>query len=274
MTYTDELEQVCNFAKRAGDMLLRIYDTPFGYELKGEVDPVTEADRLANTYLVNALRGAFPSDGVVAEETADTSDALDKRRCWYVDPLDGTKEFIKKNGEFSVMVGLAVEGHSTLGVVYQPVTDKLYSGIVGEGATLASQGNTKSLRVSDIREPAQLRLVTSRSHRSDGVDQILTALGIVQQSVSGSVGLKAGLIAEQAADLYVHLSDRSCAWDACAPEAILRAAGGCFTDLAGRPFFYGGTDMRSRHGILACNTAAFEGVLTVVEKVAKTMNLI
>lgn len=274
MNYAHELEQACDFARRAGDTLLRVYETHFGYELKGEVDPVTEADRLANTYLVNALRSAFPTDGVVAEESADISDALDKTRCWYVDPLDGTKEFIKKNGEFSVMVGLAVEGRSVLGVVYQPVTDKLYTGIPGVGAALSAQGDTRSLRVSDVGEAARLRLVTSRSHRSEGVDQIVSALGIEHQAVSGSVGLKVGLIAEQVADLYVHLSDRSCAWDACAPEAILRAAGGCFTDLAGRPFMYGGTDMRSRHGILACNTAAFDAVLPVVQSVAKAANLI
>ena len=90
----------------------------------------------------------------------------------------------------------------------------------------------------------------------------------------GSVGLKAGLIAERKADLYVHISDRSSSWDACGPEAVLRAAGGRFTDLAGDAYHYGGTDMRNRAGILACNGAAYDVVLPVVQSAARSKGLV
>ncbi|TNF62653.1 MAG: hypothetical protein EP303_03665, partial [Deltaproteobacteria bacterium] len=147
----------------------------------------------------------------------------------YVDPVDGTKEFIAKNGEFSVMLGLAIDGVATVGVVYQPETDKLYAGVVGGGAYLEERGERSELKVSDVADPSQLKLVVSRSHRNRAVAEVVARLGITQETTSGSVGLKAGLIAEQKADLYVHISDRSSRWDACGPEAILKAAGGRLT---------------------------------------------
>ena len=248
---------------------MEIYATDFGVAWKGKADPVTEADTRANTYIVDALRAAFPDDGIVAEETADQSDALRKGRCWYVDPLDGTKEFIAKNGEFSVMLGLAIDGASTLGVVYQPVKDKLYRGVVGSGAYVEVSGKSTPLRVSELADPAALSLVASRSHRPPDIDALMAKLGITKEQASGSVGLKIGLIAERTADLYVHASDKSSAWDACGPEAVVRAAGGRFTDVGGEPFVYGGTDMKNRRGILACNSAAWDAVLPVVQSLAK-----
>jgi 3'(2'), 5'-bisphosphate nucleotidase len=128
--------------------------------------------------------------------------------------------------------------------------------------------------VSAESSPAALRLVTSRSHRSSSIDAVVAKLGIRNESTSGSVGLKVGLIAERAADLYVHVSDKSAAWDACGPDAILRAAGGRFTDLSGSPFKYGGTDMQNRRGIFACNAAAYELVLPVIVEIARAKGLI
>lgn len=253
---------------------MEIYGTEFSVAYKAEADPVTEADTRANAYIVAALRKGFPDDGIVAEETDDQSDALKGGRCWYVDPLDGTKEFVARNGEFSVMLGLAIDGVSTLGVVYQPGTDKLYAGVVGTAAFLEEPGVRRELRVSTVSEPTQLKLVVSRSHRNRAVASVIRQLGITEETTSGSVGLKAGLIAEQKADLYVHISDKSSLWDACGPEAVLKAAGGRFTDLAGEPYLYGGTDMRNRRGILACNSAAYDAVLPVVRDTARVVGLI
>lgn len=271
-----ELDEARRIAREAGRILLGIYDSDFDVAFKGKADPVTEADRRANDYIVEQLRKTFPEDGVVAEESPDRTDAVMRGRVWYVDPLDGTKEFIAKNGEFSVMLGLAIDGCATLGVVYQPVRDKLYSGVVGQGATLEEAGARRDLRVSDVAEPQDLRLVVSRSHRSESTDLVVQRLGIQRETCSGSVGLKVGLIAAQAADLYVHLSDRSSAWDACGPEAVLVAAGGRFTDLAGDAYRYGsgGGDLRNARGILACNAAAFDAVLPVARDVARQAGLL
>jgi 3'(2'), 5'-bisphosphate nucleotidase len=269
-----EIAEAARIAQRAGVILMDIYGTDFDVAYKAEADPVTEADTKANAYIVAELEKAFPDDGIVAEETEDETDALKAGRCWYVDPLDGTKEFVARNGEFSVMLGLAIDGVATAGVVYEPENDKLYSGVVGFGAFLEERGERTELKVSDVADPSQLKLVVSRSHRNRAVAEVVARLGITREMTSGSVGLKAGLIAEQKADFYVHISDRSSRWDACAPEAILKAAGGRFTDLAGDPYRYGGTDMRNRTGILACNAAAYEAVLPAVREAARSAGLI
>lgn len=263
-----ELEAATLLARQAGQILLEVYATDFGIDWKAAADPVTEADRRANAFLVQALRARFADDGIVAEENAEHGDALSRRRCWFVDPLDGTKEFIAKNGEFSVMLGLAIEGRALLGVVYQPVLDKLYRGALGQGAWLEQRGTLRQLAVSERAVPAELRLVVSRSHRSAKTDSVVARLGIREEKPSGSVGLKIGQVAEREADLYVHISDRSSKWDACAPEAILRAAGGRFTDLLGAEFDYRTPELKNVHGLLACNAAAFDSVLSVVREVA------
>lgn len=269
-----EIGEAIRIAREAGAILMDVYATDFGVSYKSKSDPVTEADTRANAHIVGELEKAFPDDGIVAEESEDRSDALEAGRCWYVDPVDGTKEFVARNGEFAVMLGLAIEGEAVAGVVYQPVTDKLYAGVVGSGATLDQHGRRRELRVSDVSEPSRLRLVVSRSHRNRAVGEVVAKLGIANEMQIGSVGLKAGLIAERKADLYLHISDKSSAWDACGPEAILKAAGGRFTDLSGNPYRYGGTDMRNRRGILACNAAAYDEVLPVAAKAARSRGLI
>lgn len=269
-----EIEAATELARGAGRILMDIYAKDFAVAYKGKNDPVTEADKLANAYLVEQLRKRFPDDGVVAEETEDRSDALKAGRCWYVDPVDGTKEFIAKNGEFSVMIGLAVDGAARAGVVFQPSKDKLYRGVVGGGAYLEQEGTTRELRVSDKADPATLKLAVSRSHRPESIEQLMERLGAREEMPSGSVGLKVGLIAEQVADLYVHISDRSSAWDACGPEAVLRGAGGRFADCGGQPFVYGGAEIANKRGILACNDAAFDAVAPHVAAVSKEVGFL
>lgn len=270
-----ELVEAVKLAREAGKVLMEIYATDFDVDFKGEADPVTEADRRANELLVRRLREAFPNDGVVAEETEDKSDALRRGRCWYVDPLDGTKEFVAKNGEFSVMIGLAVDGEAKLGVVYRPVGDRLYRGVVGDSAFVDIADRTFALSVTDVSDPKELRLVVSRSHRSAATDAFVKRVGIEHEMKSGSVGLKVGLIAQRDADLYVHLSEHSSAWDACAPEAILRAAGGMFTDLGGVSYNYGGVDLKNRRGILACNNEeTYERVIDIVRDIATEKGLL
>lgn len=271
-----ELETAARIAREAGQILLEIYATDFGvaYKGQGRGDPVTEADRRANAHIVARLRESFPDDSIIAEESDNRDAVLDTRRIWYVDPLDGTKEFVNKNGEFSVMIGLAVEGRATLGVVFQPSEDKLYRGVLGQGTQLEHAGESRSLTVSDRVVGPDLRLIVSRSHRSSAISELVSALHIRNERISGSVGLKVGHIAEQNADLYVHVSDKSSAWDTCAPEALLHAAGGVFRDLGGDPFVYGRRDLRTRRGILACNARAFEQVLPVVRKLASSVGFL
>jgi 3'(2'), 5'-bisphosphate nucleotidase len=265
----EELATVADLARQAGRILLEVYASNFKVDFKAGTDPVTDADRRANDFLVRGLSQRFPLDGIVAEESEQDDRALDHERCWFVDPLDGTREFVARNGEFAVMLGLAIRGRASLGVVFQPVTGKLYCGRVGGRARLEQDGQVRELVVSDHSSPGDLGLVVSRSHRPGGTDELMRRLGIRQEKPSGSVGLKIGCIAERDADLYVHLSARASKWDACGPEAILRAAGGRFTDLLGAEFDYREPDPRASRGILACNSAAFEAVAPVVRELAE-----
>lgn len=268
-----ELTETIRIAREAGKILLSIYATEFGVAYKGATDPVTDADTAANAFIVEELAKLFPGDGIVAEETADRSGAVGKSRCWYVDPLDGTKEFIAKNGEFSVMIGLAIEGRAELGVVYQAAHDKLYAGVVGAGAKLYRGGDGTALRVSEIADPKDLKLVVSRSHRDKATDALVQRLGITNERPSGSVGIKVGLITEREADLYIHPSNKSSRWDACAPDAILHAAGGIFLDLAGERYVYDAVQIPNERGIFACNAVCTPKVLDAAREAARGAGL-
>jgi 3'(2'), 5'-bisphosphate nucleotidase len=268
-----ELVEAVRLAREAGRILLEMYTTDVGVDLKGESDPVTEADRRVNAFLTARLHEAFPTDTIIAEESAGP-EIRRSDRCWFVDPLDGTKEFLARNGEFSVMIGLAIDGEAALGVVYQPTDNKLWRGVVGDGAFVEIGDKTWVLRPTEVTDPAAMRLVVSRSHRPSATDALVKQLGITTELVSGSVGLKVGMIAERKADLYVNLTDRTHPWDVCAPEAILRAAGGVLTDLAGRSIQYGVKNVRNPRGILACGRKSFDRVAPTVAQIAREHGLL
>ncbi len=258
LTYLEEL------LRSAAPMVQSYHDQPDTVDWKGANDPVTAADHAVNAYLVDHLSRAFPADGILAEESRDDLVRLDRKRTWCIDPLDGTKEFIARNGEFSVMVGLAVEGTAWLGVVYQPIQNYMYSGIRDLGSWLTTSEGRRPLRVSGVDAPADLRLVVSRSHRNPITDDIKTSLGVTQERISGSVGLKCGLIARADADLYLHPAPGTKEWDTCAPEAILSGAGGTMTDCWGRPLRYNQEDVRRRFGLVASNGRCHHRVLSLM----------
>jgi 3'(2'), 5'-bisphosphate nucleotidase len=257
-----ELELARRLAIEAGAILLEVYATDFAVEHKpGGAGPVTEADARANEHIVSALQREFPTDAIVAEESSN-SNIPKHKRCWFVDPLDGTREFVDRNGMFAVHIGLAVDGSPRVGVVYAPVAAKLYVAISGGECLLEHGGNTRHLRVADPPARSEdLRLLTSRSHKSKKTALIRERLGIHHVIEHGSVGLKCGLLAEGAADVYLHPSARSYRWDSCAPEAILRAAGGVLTDFGGVPYRYDGPELENARGILACSAGTFPMVL-------------
>lgn len=264
--YERELRTALSLAREAGALILERYDEPVRVERKVDADdyvePVTETDRAANELIVRGIRSAFPDDGILAEESVDTERRLSKRRVWMIDPLDGTNGFISRDGDFAVQIGLAVEGQSAVGVVYQPLPDVLYWATEGNGAWMTRHGEeAERLLVSDHGELHSMRLAASRSHRSPRMDRVVKALGIKEEVNRGSVGVKVGLIVEKQCDLYVHLSPRTKQWDTCAPEAILIEAGGRLTDLFGYPLSYNSPEVQNRNGIVASNGAAHEQII-------------
>ena len=260
---TREAEVAERLAREAGAILLDVTRKGFTVDYKGPRDPVTEGDLRASAHIVAGLKAAFPEDGVISEEAAPARGAF-PARVWFVDPLDGTQQFVDGGLEYAVMIGLAEGGRPVLGAVYQPAGDSLWLGIPGRGAWKTEGGARTGLHVSAKSRLETLTLAVSRSHRGKRHDQIRAALGVGGEVTSGSVGLKVGLIVDQKADLYVEPSANTWAWDTCAPEAILRAAGGEMPDLAGRPLRYDPAALRNDHGIAAsngaCHAAAVDGL--------------
>jgi 3'(2'), 5'-bisphosphate nucleotidase len=263
--YEHELRVAVDLAREAGAAILDFYEGPLEIEQKTDFDlkePVTQADRKANDLIVQAMRKEFPDDGLLAEESLDTEIRLTKSRVWMIDPLDGTNGFIDGNGDFAVQIGLAEDSEAVLGVVYQPVTGVLYRAVRGQGTWIERPGAApKRARVSAQQEFSQMRLAASRTHRSPRMDRVVSALGVKAEIRRGSVGIKIGLIIEQQCDLYIHLSPRTKQWDTCAPQVILREAGGRFTDLFGRPILYNAPELQNRNGIVATNGAAHDLVI-------------
>jgi len=267
------LTHVENLVREAGEIVRKYHDLPDDIQWKGENDPVTAADKAVNDFLVTHLQAAFPQIGILAEESKDDLKRMENEAIWCIDPLDGTKEFIARNGEFSIMVGLAVAEQAVLGVVYQPVKDFMYSGITAGGAWLTTPAGRQTLHVSDISQPQQMRLVISRSHRNPIVDNIKEALGISQERKSGSVGLKCGLIARAESDLYLHPSPGLKEWDTCAPEAILRGAGGQVSDCWGRELRYNQADVHRHFGLVASNGRAHARIISLLIPVLNAQGL-
>lgn len=268
-SFSDLLETLLPVVRNAAEAVMSVYATDFSVRDKDDASPVTEADERAEAVILAGLAALAPDVPVVAEEAVAAGRVpTTGERFWLVDPLDGTKEFIKHNGEFAVHVGLAVSGEARAGVVYRPVGARLYAGAVGEGCHLEEGGTRRELRLPND-PPDTLRLITSRSHRSRKLVTICEELGIEQVTHMGSVGLKCGMLAEGRADLYVHASKVSSRWDSCAPEAVVRAAGGVFTDMAGVRYRYDGSELENVRGIVACSAAVLARVLPVVERVGR-----
>jgi 3'(2'), 5'-bisphosphate nucleotidase len=263
--YKRELGVSLELAREAGAAIVDLYEGPLEIQQKADADdrePVTQADKLANEIIVERLRQEFPDDGMLAEESIDTSHRLDKPRVWMIDPLDGTTGFIDGNGDFAVQIGLTENGQCVLGVVYLPLTGVLYRAVRGGGTWIERPDyEVEKARVSDHGEISTMRLAASRSHRSPRMDKVVQAFGLKEEVLRGSVGIKVGLIVEQQCDLYVHLSPRTKQWDTCAPEIILREAGGSITDLFGQPLGYNKAQVQNRNGVVASNGVAHQRII-------------
>ena len=263
MAITNEVEVAITLAHQAGAVAVAIRDGgALGVELKPGDEPVTRADRAASELIVAGLAAAFPDDPIVSEESPVPAGALASPRVWFVDPIDGTKDFIRGSDGFSVMIGLVEHGRPVLGVVHQPTTGRTFF-TAPEGAVMEHAGVRTRLAVSDVSDAAAARLVASASHRSPDIDRVKAMLGISDEHNIGSVGVKLALIAMGLRDLYVNPQPKTKAWDTCAPEAILVAAGGRLTDLFGTPIDYVGA-LNHPRGLVASNGLVHDAVIAKI----------
>lgn len=259
------LQTVREIAVAAGAAALQYYDGKVEIEWKSAGNPVTAADHAANEIILAQLRRHFPGEPVLSEEAQDDMSRLGRELIWVVDPLDGTKEFIARNGEFSIMIGMVAAGRPALGVVYQPATAKVYFGAPGLGAWLATPGGMQTLRVSDRSDTTRWRMVASRSHFDPRVERVRQRLGIHEMRHSGSVGLKCGLIAAGECEVYIHPSSKVNMWDSCGPAAILTAAGGMMTDMRGEALSYSAVEVRHRQGLVATHGRLHDRVIAAIQ---------
>ena len=229
------LNPVLALAREAGRAIMEIYESGFSVELKDDHSPLTQADRAAHEILVAGLARLTPGVPIWSEESATLPWAERSRwdAFWLLDPLDGTREFIKRNGEFTVNVAL-VQGHQpVLGVVHVPARQRDYTGLRGAGAMRIDAGGTPVPIRVQVPAASPVRVVGSRSHGGSSLDGFLARVGPHEMVPMGS-SLKLCLVAEGSADVYPRLGPTS-EWDTAAAQAVVEAAGGQVLTLDGTP---------------------------------------
>lgn len=242
-----ELPDLCQIAKEAGAQILTVYHSDFDFEEKGDGSPLTLADKRAHTLIEKQLLSLTPDIPVLSEESfEEIGDArLDWPLYWLVDPLDGTKEFIKRNGEFTVNIALISQGKAVIGVVYAPVREELYFAQAGKGA-FKQEANHTPIPILCRRLPStSIKVVASRSHISDEVQQFVHAMKSKAETVelvSLGSSLKLCLVASGEADFYPRLGLTS-EWDTAAAQCVVEAAGGQVLDCQGDSLRYSKRDI-------------------------------
>lgn len=258
------LERLLEIAREASAIVAGVYGSEFTVDYKAPKDPVTAADRQSNEHICRRLAELYPDVPIVAEESDPEtfSGFRASSRVFFVDPLDGTREFVKRNGEFAVMIGLLEDERPIVGVIDAPVRDMAWGGCVGSGAwRFDRDGSRHPIRVSATAELADARIVASRSHRSEVLEQALKLLGAARIDALGSAGLKCGEVATGGAEAYVAPGRAGHRWDVCAGEALVVAAGGRLTDAAGDPIDYRSRELANQTGIVATNGRTHDAIL-------------
>ncbi len=260
LTLADILERTIELAQTAAMMLRGYYrgsDRDLDVRNKGQ-GPVTIADEAVDRYLLDGIRSICgDSCGYLTEETHQTTDAiLPEDWVWIIDPLDGTRDFIDKTGEYGIHIALTYQQRPVLAVVAVPELERLYAAILGGGTwRIDGSGVRESVRVGEDRKLSELVVVASRNHRSEKLVQLLVQLPCQRQREVGSIGCKIAAIVEHDADIYLSVSGKSAPkdWDFAAPELILTEAGGKFTDRLGNPLLYNTGDVSQWGCLVASN---------------------
>lgn len=242
--------------------------------------PSTEADKLADKIISEKLKETYPTDkfGYLTEETEDDISRLNRHQVWIIDPIDGTKDFIKKNGNFAIHIGLVEREDDgfwrpVVGVVYRPHTGDMYYAMKGQGSfcqpysPAGPVGEPRRLQVSDREPVSKMKAVISNSHKTSDLSALVETMGFAGVLSIGSIGIKCSLIAAAEGDVYINLAKGKCReWDICAPEIILTEAGGILTGLDGSAITYNKEDVYDRRGLLASNNKIHGELSEAVQK--------
>lgn len=248
-----ELAVAQEAAVKAGKAIMEIYsNSVIQVEYKKDCSPLTAADKESDRIITRLLRMNFPSYAILSEESQDNLERLENEFCFIVDPLDGTKEFIKRNGQFTVNIALAYKHISVMGVIYVPVTGEFYYACQGEGAyRQGADGVTEKLHVSDRTDLSALRVVLSNSHGCPEMDELLKKYNLTNFVKVGS-SLKGCMVAEGKADVYYRFNP-TMEWDTAAMQCIAEEAGAIFRQMDGSAMTYNRKDSLNGKGFYIIN---------------------
>ena len=238
MHYSSLLPDVIRIADEASEKVLHIYQSDFKVHFKEDKSPITAADLAANEIIVQGLRRIARDIPIVSEESAEApwEERKHWRRFWLVDPIDGTKDFTQRTGEFTINIAMIEDGEPVMGGVIAPALKEAYWGVKGEGAYKRGRtGKARHIRVAEPRD--SLRVVASKNHLNEDTRAFIAKLG-PHETVQAGSSLKFCRIAEGHADIYPRMGP-TCEWDTAAAHAVLAAAGGKVQTLEGEPLKYG-----------------------------------
>lgn len=259
-----ELDILLETIKKAGQAAMAFYDDGNEVSYKDNESPVTKADLASEKVL---LEGLQPFNyGVLSEETNEENDRLNKEKTWVIDPLDGTMDFIQKTGDFSIIVGLVENGQPVLGAVYQPVLDRLFYAMEGEGAFVLEKGKKKVLKVSAVSQFSKMKLLASRNHLQEMEVNFSEKMNIKEFVKSGSAGLKVVKVASADGDIYMNTSDKTFEWDICGGSIIIEEAGGVITDMDGNKFIFNKKDPKNSKGFVVSNGQKHQEIIDILKK--------
>ena len=234
-------------AHKAGDIIHSFFHTEFEVKMKGKGNPVTEADIAADDILKKILTTEFPDYGWLSEETRDTPDRLSKKRVWVVDPIDGTKEFVKGIPNFVVSIGLVENGIPILGVIHNPINKDTYSATLGGGILF----NGKQTIISDKTEFSQISMLNSRSETRQGLWEPYIP-HFKKLIPIGSIALKLAMVAANQTNMVASLKPKN-EWDICAGHCLINEAGGILLTIEGKEITYNNPKTLITPGLVAGN---------------------
>lgn len=248
--YTKELELAMKVARGAGEIIQSIYELDdLGIEIKSDESPVTLADKKANDYILKELKEHYPGYAILSEESEDDKSRLSAEYIWIIDPLDGTKEFIKRNDEFTINIALVKEGRPVVGVIYAPAIDEMYYATKDGGSFFVKDNITTKNVISD--KIHDLTIVCSRNRVAVPIMRVFEKGDVGTLKKLGS-SLKGCAIAKGEAEMYFSLG-YTMEWDVCAMDLIVSEAGAIIRDGKGRPFTYNREDNLNRDGFFIVN---------------------
>lgn len=248
-----EINQLKELAIEAGQAIMKIYETEFEVEFKGDKSPLTMADKEANEIIVGGLQARYPDYAILSEEVADDKSRRENDYCFIVDPLDGTKEFVNRNGEFTVNIALVHHGRPIAGVIYVPVTKQLYYAVKNEGAFLQTDGSDEATRLRVSDKISDLIWIGSKSHSSEKEEKLIAEhRDQIKESIVAGSSLKGCRVAEGEADVYYRFG-LTCEWDTAAMQCIAEEAGGIFRQMDGSEMVYNRENTLNEKGFYVVN---------------------